>query len=326
MSGSDDLSDRRSFCTPIIASKSGSTKDALALSDVSSRDAPWDTHRRESDQIERFYQNTQFQPYADRIHFCSELLDFKLNHSDEGELKLKLAGARFCRVRTCMVCIWRKSLRWKAKVYKALPNFLVDHPGHRFLFVTLTVKNCEIGDLRDTLNWMNESFTRLSRLRLFPGEGWIKTVEVTMGRKGDAHPHFHLLLAVKSAYFGRNYLSQQKWVEMWQKSLRVDYKPVLDVQALKAKDSLIALIAEVVKYQTKPSNLLCDRDWFLEYTSQMSNTKSISVGGVFRDYFKDLEQDPEDLIGEDDTEVGEEQGHLYFGWKRREKRYRMVDP
>jgi plasmid rolling circle replication initiator protein Rep len=324
VSEAKDLSDK-SFRRPIVASNDDTTIGTPALSDLSARDVPWDVHRRESDKIESFYQNTQFQAYANRIHFCSELLDFKLNHGDEGELKLKLAGARFCRVRTCMICCWRKSLRWKAKAYKSLPKFLEDFPGYRFLFVTLTVKNCEIKDLKATLDWMNEGFTRLSRLKLFPGEGWIKTVEVTMGRKGDAHPHFHVLLAVKSAYFGRNYLSQDKWVEMWKKSLRIDYKPVLDVQALKAKDSLLALIAEVIKYQTKPSNLLSDREWFLEYTRQMFNTKSISVGGLFRDYFKDLEDDPEDLIGDEDTETGDTQGHLFFGWKRIEKKYRLVD-
>ncbi|MBD0266101.1 MAG: protein rep, partial [Tolypothrix sp. Co-bin9] len=248
----------------------------------------------------------------------------KLVPGCEGSLKLKLVNARFCRVRTCMICSWRKSLRWKAKAYESLPKFLIDYPNYRFLFLTLTVKNCQITDLRTTIDWMNQSFTRLSRLKDFPGLGWIKSVEVTRGRIGDAHPHFHALLCVKVAYFGRNYLSQKKWVEMWRRSLRVDYDPMLDVQALKAKDSMIGLIAEVIKYQTKPSNLLSDRHWFLEYTFQMHNTKAITVGGILRDYFKALEKEPEDLIGQD-NEGDVDEGHLYFGWKRDKKKYKLVD-
>lgn len=304
--------------------------DSLSLSDLSPRDQPWDLHRTESDSIEKYFRGTEFNQYAERIHFCSEFLDFLLKPSEGGEIKLKLSGARFCRVRTCMVCCWRKSLRYKARVYKSMPAFIEDYPSYRFLFVTLTVKNCAIGDLRKTLTWMNEGFTRMSRLKAFPAVGWVKSTEVTKGRKGDAHPHFHVLMAVKSSYFGRDYLSQKKWCEIWQKSLRADYQPILDVQAVKATDSLVALIAEVVKYQTKPTHLIGhgteeDKKWFLEYTRQIMNTKSISIGGLFKDYFRELEQEPEDLIGKDDEDDdGIDEGHLYFGWKRREKKYRML--
>ena len=51
--------------------------------------------------------------------------------------------------------------------------------------------------------------------------------------------------------------------------------------------------------------------------------RAVATGGVLKDYFKELEEEPEDLIGENETgEVDESE--LYFGWKRREKRYRMV--
>ena len=325
---SDDSSSDEVLLHPIILK---GQSDCTALSDLSPRDKPWDIHRAESDQIERHYQGTEFYRYADRIYFCSEFLDFVLKPSEDGEMKLKLSGARFCRVRTCMVCTWRKSLRYKARVFKSMPTFIDDHPSYRFLFVTLTVKNCAIDDLRDTLTWMNKGFTRLSRLKAFPGEGWIKSVEVTKGRKGDAHPHFHVLMAVKSSYFGKGYLSQKKWCELWQKSLRADYQPILDVQAVKAKDSLVALIAEVVKYQTKPSNLIgqgdeADRQWFLEYTRQIMNTKAISIGGIFKDYFRELEQEPEDLIGKDDDETTKsDEAHLLFEWIRQRRQYRLND-
>jgi len=34
-------------------------------------------------------------------------------------------------------------------------------------FLTLTVKNCPIEDLRKTLDWMNKSFIRLTKLNKF---------------------------------------------------------------------------------------------------------------------------------------------------------------
>ena len=325
-----DSDDHGNTSSLIILKSDQDDSGSPALSNLSEKDKPWDIHRSESDQIENHYNGTEFQSYSDRIHFCSEFLNFVLRPTETDALKLKLKGARFCRVRTCMVCSWRKSLMYKARVYKSLPRFLEDYPKYRFLFLTLTVKNCEIKDLRKTITWMNQSFTRLSRLSNFPGEGWIKSVEVTKGRRGDAHPHFHCLLAVKASYFGRDYLSQKKWCELWQKSLRVDYQPILDVQAVKAIGDLTPLVAEIVKYQTKPTHLIGyggedDREWFLEYTRQIAKTKALSIGGIFREYFRELEKEPEDLIGEDESDCSEDFGNLTFNWRRHEQKYRLLD-
>ncbi len=173
---------------------------------------------------------------------------------------------------------------------------------------------------------MNKGFKRLSELKAFPAEGYIKTTEVTRGKNpvGSAHPHFHILMMVKPSYFTHGYLSQAKWVEMWQKSLRIDYKPILNVQALKPDDSLIGLLAEVIKYSVKESDLTTDKEWFLELTRQLHRTKAIAVGGILRNYMRELEQEPDDLIGQD-NEGEVDEGHLIFGWKQRQKKYKMVD-
>lgn len=74
----------------------------------------------------------------------------------------------------------------------------------------------------------------------------------------------------------------------------------------------------------KESDLITDRDWFLELTRQLHKTRAIAVGGVLRDYMRELEEEPEDLIGEDS--LGEvDEGHLYFRWKRQQKKYKLID-
>jgi plasmid rolling circle replication initiator protein Rep len=97
---------------------------------------------------------------------------------------------------------------------KPYQKFIQDYPKHRWLFLTLTVKNCSIQELRKNLDCMNKSFIRLSKLKEFPGVGWIKSVEVTRGRDGNAHPHIHCLLMVAPGYFGANYLSQERWIDL----------------------------------------------------------------------------------------------------------------
>lgn len=321
------LPDGSSGDTVIVSPKSVYEDSTSALSELSERDKPWDKHRGNADRAADHYRRSdEFAKYATRMDFCSQLLDFKLTpDADLGELKLKLASARFCRVRHCPVCQWRRSLMWKAKAYRILPSIVEAYPTHRWLFVTLTVKNCSIDSLRDTLQWMNKAWQRLSQLKKFPAIGWIRSTEVTRGKDGSAHPHFHCLLLVSPSYFGgKGYIKQADWCEMWRKSLRVDYQPVLDVQAIKNGSQPMELVPELLKYCVKESDLIADQDWFLELTKQMNRVRCVAVGGVLKEYLKVLENEPDDLIGEGDEDELDE-GHLYFGWKRLEKRYRMVE-
>jgi plasmid rolling circle replication initiator protein Rep len=297
----------------------------LALSDLSPRDKPWDKHRSFADKVEALYAGSEFQNYSSRIHFCSEFLEFGLASDDDETLKLKLRAARFCRVRHCPVCQWRRSLMWKAKAYKVLPRIVESYPKHRWLFLTLTQKNVSIVELKQTLIGMNRAYQRLSQLKAFPAVGWIRSTEVTKGKDGKAHPHFHCLLMVQPGYFaGKNYIKQTEWVEMWRKSLRADYSPVLDVQAVKSGEQPSDLVPELLKYCTKESDLISDREWFLELTRQMHKMKCVTTGGVLKEYLKELEQEPEDLIGDSELPEAQDSNSLYFGWKRQEKRYRMV--
>ena len=322
---SDRNADAGASMSRIAPAPETSNSTEPTLSELSPRDKPWDKHRGFADRVESYYAGSEFQRLGERIHNCSELLQFGLAVADSDSLKLKLRAARFCRVRHCPVCQWRRSLMWKAKAYKVLPRIVEAYPRYRWLFVTLTQKNVSVGALRETLVAMNRAFQRLSQRKAFPAIGWLRSTEVTRGRDGSAHPHFHCLLMVPSSYFsGRDYLKQADWVTMWRKALRLDYNPVLDVQAVKQGSKPMELIPELLKYCTKESDLVADKEWFLELTRQMHKMKCVTTGGVLKEYLKELEAEPEDLIGEGDEAESEDLGTLYFGWKRREKKYRLV--
>lgn len=296
------------------------------LADLSQKDKPWDNHRANADKVESYFAGDEFQNYADRVHDCSQLLDFILAKAPAGEINLKLSSAKFCRVRSCPVCQWRRSLMWKAKAHKIIPKVVEQYSTHRWLFLTLTVRNCPVTQLRVTLTQMHKAFERMAKLKAFPAEGWIKSTEVTRGDDNSAHPHFHCLVMVKSGYFRRGYLKQSDWVSLWRRSLRIDYDPIVHVSAVKKESSPIILIPEILKYCTKESDLVANKEWFLEMTRQMHNARTISTGGILKEYLKELEHEPEDLIGEDDeqsSQVTDE--HLLFKWNRKDKKYRMID-
>ena len=227
---------------------------------------------------------------------------------------------------------------WRARFIKALPEIQKAFPTGRWIFVTLTVKNCELTNLRATLNWMNAAWKKLLLRKEFPALGFIKSVEVTRKPEdGTAHPHFHCLMLVPAGYFKRGYLSHAKWIELWQSCLKTEYAPRLDVRVVKStKDTLddspeashaamLRAICETLKYAVKPSDLLADPKWLDELTKQLQKTRAISVGGCLREFFS--EDDPEDLInGEiEEDEKTEDDAILDFIWSSVVKRYKKDD-
>ena len=120
---------------------------------------------------------------------------------------------------------------WLARFYQSLPEIQQAYPKARWLFLTLTVRNPDITDLRATLQAMNQAWRRLVVRKEFKRvTGWIRTTEVTRGKDGSAHPHFHCLLMVPSGYFaGKNYVTQARWTELWQECARLDYLSLIHI-------------------------------------------------------------------------------------------------
>ncbi|PHK80025.1 replication protein, partial [Salmonella enterica subsp. enterica serovar Typhimurium] len=100
---------------------------------------------------------------------------------------------------------------WQARFYQSLPRIVADYPDARWMFLTLTVRNCAIGELGEMLNRMNAAFQRMKVRKEFrPVQGWIRTTEVTRGSDGSAHPHFHTLMMVPPGMLnGKSYVRHE---------------------------------------------------------------------------------------------------------------------
>lgn len=315
--------------------------ERVGLSQLSPRDKKWDDRRAEADRVSSLYQDSLFDALAGKIQGCSGRLEFGYDLLETGEAKLRLRSAWFCRVRHCPVCQWRRSLVWRAKAFKFLPLVIEAYPRHRFIFLTLTVKNCRVEDLRATLDKMNLAWMRLTKRKQFPAVGWIKSVEVTRGQDDSAHPHFHCLLMVKPSYFkGQTYISQDTWTELWKKSMRLEYKPVIHITTVKPKkgsdNDMLGAIIETMKYAVKPSDLIGnskneptekDREWLTKLTGQLKGTRAIATGGILKEYLRELENEPEDLIHitENDKEDNPDIASVIFEWEKRYKKYLYIE-
>ncbi len=302
----------------------------LYLSDVSPQDKPWDVHRTNAAAVQSLYEQTDLRRYAVRIRECSKALGFAFQSNDAGELKLRLQQCKCCRVRHCPVCQWRRCLMWRARFFQTVPKVMEVYPKHRWVFLTFTVRNPPLNELRDTLGLMNKAWNRMILRKKFPAIGFVKATEVTRAENGYAHPHFHVLMLVSSRYFGDQYIKQEEWRVLWQQALRVDYLPVVNVKAVKPRQGkegngfAIALL-ETMKYGVKESDLLHDAAWLSELTKQLHKTRAVSVGGVLKDYLS--EEEPDDLVHAEDEEPaeGDSEIRVWFGWREMAKRYVKTD-
>lgn len=329
----------------------------------------WDEQRNYATQVAEILETGDIchGKQAKRIRGCALMLEMGWVGLTADQLVLKLKSAYFCRVRHCPVCQWRRAKMWSARFFDAFPLIYADYPKMRYIFLTLTVANCHVSELRSTVQDMNKAFKRMSEKKGFPALGYVRSLEVTpekdeyrnekneysdkpkkgyslirKARPDYCHPHFHVLMAVKSSYFnGRDYLNKEDYAELWQQALRVDYKPVVDIRIVKAKEkpeqitnveietdsdsedlaafeALKAAIVEVVKYTVKPSDMVSNPSWFLEMVNQLHRTRAVSLGGIFKDYLK--VKDDGDLVTRNELEGN--QGGLLFNWAGDFKRYR----
>lgn len=276
-----------------------------SLTALSPSDKPWDIHKVESVQVAKIYADSWAHlKKAERMHLCSGVLEFgEIADEETGEVRFRLLKARFCRVRYCPICQWRRSLLWRAKFYQALPGIIAANPTSRFVFLTLTVENCRIEALRETLQSMSKAWNRFKLRKEFSSIlGWVRTTEVTRAADGRAHPHFHVLLMVPASYFGSGYIKQAEWAQAWQGALRAEYMPVVDVRAVRRKaetDPEKAIphdgLVETLKYSVKASDMTAAPEWFLTLTEQTHRLRFIATGGLFKDVLK-----PEDKITEEE--------------------------
>lgn len=221
---------------------------------------------------------------------------------------------------------------WKAKFYKALPEIEAEYKSARWMFLTLTVENCEITDLKSTLQWMNKSFKKLCLRKQFLKNniGFVKTTEITRSKDGKAHPHFHILLMMKSTYFkGTEYMKTSDWAELWRDCLGVSYTPITDIRTVKVKNggdssrsALADAVAETLKYAVKPSDMTKDREWFHELTRQVFKLRFVSTGGVLKDLFKEETSEEDLLLLNEEEETDQDLGSLTFNWHKTKSKYR----
>ncbi|OEK93096.1 replication protein [Staphylococcus saprophyticus] len=230
---------------------------------------------------------------------------------------------------------------------RVIEEVVKEKPKARWLFLTLSTKNAIDGDtLEQSLNHLTKSFHRLTKYKKVSKNliGFMRSTEVTVNKNdGSYNQHMHVLLCVESKYFrgSENYISQNDWVDLWQKALQVNYRPVANIKAIKPNQKgdkdIQAAIKETSKYSVKSSDFLTDDD---EKNQEIVNDlekglyrkRMLSYGGLLKQKHKILNlDDVEDgnLINtsdEDKVTDEEEKAHSITAiWNFEKQNYYLKD-
>lgn len=255
---------------------------------------------------------------TERIEVCGSMLNFlKERNIVTDEVRRRLVKANFCKYRFCPMCQWRLARKVCREVLGRLRTIDEQHNGVALLFLTLTIKNEPLTELNSTVKHLSQAFKRLQQSKQYKDAvyGSIRAIEFLGDHteKSECHPHFHCLLIVPKSYFtSHSYINFEEWTNLWQRSLRVDYRPIINVQRVKPKGKMSAIVAaalEVVKYSVTSSDLekLTKSD-FQELDRQTRNIRQYNYSGEL----KDAEPTFDDIEDESLWELLEEE---YYQWR-----------
>lgn len=326
-------------------------EDYNILSDTKSNgdENPWRIKKINSLLLSESYKRLELNKKSFRVKNCGEVLSFK-KYLDGN---LKLHQANFCKIRLCPMCAWRRSLKIFGQVSKIMDR-AVQEKEFDYLFLTLTVQNCNPNELNDSITKLMAAFKELNRTKEFKTivKGYFRALEVTHNLNSDSksydtyHPHFHCILVVNKSYCKKQYLTQNQWTSIWKKCLKADYTPIVHITKFKSSDSneLKKSIAETAKYSVKDSDFIIKLDD--KYSHQLSNKElddinlelskltdnSVKIldkalanrrltafGGILKQYHKELNLDDienGDLINTDNEELREDLTYIIvrYGW------------
>lgn len=244
------------------------------------------TKKIKNQALQKIIRNKISKEMLQRIEYCGSFLEF---HSDiTGEVK-KLVKANNCENRFCPICAYKKARKEALKLSVLIRSLEKDY---KFLFLTLTASNVTSDNLEEEIKLYNESFKRLTKLKLFMSAvvGYVRKLEVTYNHDLKTyHPHFHVLLAVKNNYFGRNYIKRNEWLEMWKSAKRDNTITQVDVRKLDLSLDDKGIL-EIAKYSAKDSDYLKSQDIFDVIYKALKGKRLITYNGVFKESVKEFKK------------------------------------
>lgn len=237
------------------------------------------------------------------------------------------------------MCAARRAKKAVFKLSQVMNAVEAEHPGCRFLFLTLTILNVRGDGLSIGLERLTKGWYRLMEQRAIERaiKGWFRAIEVTRNFKnGTYHPHIHAILVVEPEYFVHDsplWITQEEWRMRWAKAARLPYEPWVHIRVTserKANDDDDSpshpATVEAAKYATKDSEYIDPRlsldlaaKIVTTYTEALRRRRLTAYGGWMKEAARrfgaeNVEED-KDLVHIDDNYVRDDVADMFETYK-----------
>lgn len=280
------ISHEMGFVKPVTCASS------TAIEEEIKQVSKWESRKMLSQKMARKMLRAGYIKRGLRMSACSTTMSFsKCDECDHSQIH----HASLCRDKLCPVCKWRLAV----KRYKALSDILHiasdEYPEAIYMFVTLTVPNCRVEELSDTLSSMSKQWNKLlQRVSMKRARGWARATEITYNEKQRSmHPHYHVIVMFDGQSEADLYSMQiiKDWLDL---NRTCSYK-AQSVKTIAKKDldsDIIKPALEVFKYSTKDDDLYdMPLNIFREFVNQVSNKRMVSFGGWLKECKRLIEVD-----------------------------------
>ena len=187
-----------------------------------------------------------------------------------------------------------------AQFFNNLPDIIEQYPMHNWYFMTLTIKDCDVHQVRKSIDILNASFKKLllgdkfSKYFKQSSEekcGYFKCLEISDTEYSTTmcRPHLHVILHLpKNSTYSKNYVSREKLERLWLNALNIqdNYKITVDMQNIDFDDihEQIINLCNIASYMMKHNSidLLKDKDFTIEYLRQIAGKNLHSSAGTLK--------------------------------------------
>lgn len=265
----------------------------------------------------------------ERVKSCGDFMQHLTNLEMSAK---KVHRSNSCGNRFCPLCTWNKAKK-DAIMLAVLMQAIREQEEQEFIFLTLTAPNVTGAELKNEIDQFNHAFKKLFDRRNVKQvvNGYVRKLEVTYNqerfitrdmykrakdyydkrnlKEGDHnpnydtyHPHFHVILAVNKSYFtSRDYLKQEKWLEMWRECMNDDSITQVDIRKVRSSEkSENGAVLEVAKYSAKSNELYASQSVFEIFYRALKGRQLLTFNGLFKEYVKKYKQDELDQYKKQD--------------------------
>lgn len=243
---------------------------------------------------------------AQRVYMC---------HDTVGVQDGRIVVCWHCGDRLCPMCAVKMSRRIAANARTVIERARAEADLRPYL-LTLTQRNCTAADLKERISDMLKAWYAIIHDLHEQKKhvvGYARTVEITVGRDDNYHPHVHAILLL-SPDTPKEMLRARYWAMLWQRYMSTQrYQgqivPVCDIRPIRPNkrkhlSSMAAAAAEVAKYTAKSGHILSHAgayEHILTIDQAINGRRLRSYGGVWRTIRAQMRLEDAISVGEPDA-------------------------